>query len=324
MIGEVIKFGAKDEPTGVSICVLTFNRMSELEATLCELSSLEYRPLELIVVDNHSSDGTESLMRDRFPAVKYIRSPRNIGAAARNLGLRGASYEYVITLDDDVRGIRDRDIDRILDQFQQHPRWGAINFRVVNAKGELCNWIHHCREEENQNRQFFTYEITEGAVAFRKSVLDSAGYYPQSFFLSHEGPDLAFRIFASGYAVVYWGEVTVTHHFSAQGRTPWRNYYYDTRNQLWLAARNLPPAYAATYLGRGLLSMLCYSIRDGYLRFWIKGLTDGLTGFADSLRERRVLDRTTMGIIRAIDRKRPGIWYMLRKRVIGRRGLLFE
>ena len=129
---------------------------------------------------------------------------------------------------------------------------------MVNQDGRTCNWVHHCKEEEYYDREFLTYEITEGAVAFRKKALNCSGYYPENFFLSHEGPDLAFRIFENGYRVIYWGDIRVEHLFSEEGRKPWRNYYYDTRNQFWLAARHFPFDYAVVYLGRGLGSMLVY------------------------------------------------------------------
>jgi GT2 family glycosyltransferase len=307
-----------------TICVLTYNRVDLLRRLLEELSQIEYGPFEIIVVDNHSEDETERMVINEFPTVVYIRTERNLGAAARNLGMRAARGEIIITLDDDVRGVSGKDLECLSQMFLGDPSLGALNFRVLNENGRTCNWVHHCKEEYYSDREFLTYEITEGAVAFRKSALVCSGYYAEEFFLSHEGPDLAFRIFENGYAVRYTGSVRVEHLFSEDGRGSWRNYYYDTRNQLWLAARQFPFYYTIVYLGRGLISMLAYSVRDGYFRFWVRAMLDGFRGLKSAVRQRHVLSRRTMAILREIDDKRPSLTYLLRKRLFKKGSLLFK
>jgi GT2 family glycosyltransferase len=308
----------------VSICILTYNRCALVQQLLRQLSRLSYPDIELIVVDNHSQDGTDTMIRSEFPAVRHIRTERNLGAAGRNLAMKAAKGTIVVTLDDDVSGLNDADIHALVVLFDHRPEIGAVNFRVTNESGTICNWVHHCRVEDFEHRTFLTYEITEGAVAFRNTVLQQAGYYPDGFFLSHEGPDLAFRIFESGFMVIYTDTVSVSHAFAPAGREPWRNYYYDTRNQFWLAARNFPPAYAARYLGRGLLATLAYSVRDGYLRYWLKAVAHGLAGLREALASRKVLSQSTMQVLREIDAQRPSIAYLVKKRLFTRDGLLFK
>lgn len=308
----------------ISICILTFNRALLLRTLLRELSGLAYQPLEIIVVDNHSEDETEKMMKGDFPEVVYIRTEKNIGATARNFGMKAAKGEIIITLDDDVRGITDADIEYLSEKFRLSQKLGAINFRVLNQEGDVCNWVHHCKEEEFYDKEFLTYEITEGAVAFRKETLLCSGYYPDNFFLSHEGPDLAFRIIENNYMVIYSGEVTAEHLFSEVGRMPWRNYYYDTRNQIFLAARLFPLGYAVRYLWRGLLPMFVYSVRDGYLFYWAKGIKDGFVGLRGALKERHVLSRRTISVIRGIDAMRPSTSYLVKKRLFKKGNLLFK
>lgn len=300
----------------VTISVLTYNRSQLLNDLVNDLCGLEYSPLEIIVIDNNSQDETQSIMQKYLPRVNYIRNDENIGVVARNIGLEKAGGDIIITIDDDVTGINDKDICKLVELFNTQPRIGAINFKVVDPeKDEIINWVHHCKVEDYSNKEFKTYEITEGAVAFKKDVLNITGGYSTHFFISHEGPDLAFRIFEAGFDVIYTGDVTV-HHFTAeQGRESWRNYYYDTRNQFWLAARNFPVGYAIRYLTRGLLSMLVYSIRDRYIRYWFKAVVDGIKGLKEIKKERIVLSETTMRTIKEIDSMRPGLLYLIRKRL---------
>jgi GT2 family glycosyltransferase len=305
-------------PSSASVCILTYNRCSWLRSLLSELSTIASVPLEILVIDNHSQDGTQSMVAADFPQITYLRMEENIGAGARNIAMQAARNEIIITLDDDISGLTDRAVALLLDKFRSDASLGAVNFCVTDPDGRVCNWVHHCEEEKFHDKEFPTYEITEGAVAFRKSALLRSGYYPEKFFLSHEGPDLAFRLLDAGFKVIYFGSVRVKHYFASESREPWRNYYYDTRNQLWLAARNFPFTYALAYLGRGLSSMLVYSIRDGYFRYWAKAMLDGVLGLKEAMRGRRVLSNSTMKILRRIDSQRPSFTYMVRKRILNK------
>jgi GT2 family glycosyltransferase len=301
----------------ISISILTYNRCDYLRNLLLSLGRLEYSPLQIIVVDNHSQDSTDKLVKEKIPHNLYLRTESNIGAAARNLGMHKASGEIVVTLDDDITGVTDDHLNYLAEVFTARLSLGALNFRVLDSyTQQVCNWVHHCAVEDFSDKEFLTYEITEGAVAFRKSVIDEVGYYPGNFFLSHEGPDLALRILDRGYQVLYTPRISVFHHHATSGRTSWTNYYYDTRNQFWLAARNLPFAYAMRYLARGLCSMLVYSLRDGYIGYYAKAIIDGLRGLKKAMRARKVLASSTMRLIKNLDKNRPGLCYMIKRRLL--------
>jgi GT2 family glycosyltransferase len=310
----------------LSVCILTYNRISLLRKLLLSLRDLmQSTAIEIIVVDNHSEDDTQKVITEDFFGINYIRTAKNVGASARNLGLKEAKGKIVVTLDDDIFGLTEKSIGALLDLFGNRPRLGAVNFRVIaESTGRICNWVHHRKVEDSGHLEFQTYEITEGAVAFRREVLEECGYYPEDFFLSHEGPDLAFRILDMGYDVIYSPRVTVVHCHSDLGRKSWLNYYYDTRNQLWVAARNFPISYAVRYLARGVSSMLFYSIRDGFLFYWVRGVVDGLKGLGKAWKGRNVLRKETMQTLRVIDSFRPDLMYVLGKRVFQKKLRLLE
>ena len=66
--------------TTVTISVITYNRKEILGNLLDSLKTIEYRPLEIIIVDNNSGDGTGDMVRMRHPDVHYLRTPENLGA----------------------------------------------------------------------------------------------------------------------------------------------------------------------------------------------------------------------------------------------------
>lgn len=303
------------------MAVLTYNRAAVLETLLRSLVDLRHVVLEVIVVDNHSEDETEGLVKREFGWCTYIRTEMNIGVGARNLGLRHATGDIVICLDDDVLGIDAAAVRRIRQAFRNDPALGALNFKVIDGQsGEVCNWIHHCPPETYADGVFDTYEITEGAVAFRATAVRQVGLYPEYFFLAHEGPDLAFRLLDAGYRVAYRGDIVVRHFHASGGRTPWMSHYYNTRNQYWLAARHLPLGYAVMYLVRGQASTFVYSLRDGYVRHWIRAVYDGVRGLPRALADRRPLSKGTMRTIAAVNARRPPLRRQIRARLF-RRGM---
>ncbi len=303
----------------VSVVILTYNRKPCLELNLASLVNLQDEDLEIIVVDNGSEDGTQALVAREFPSVRLLRNDRNLGAVGRNLGLQAARGDIVVTLDDDVLGLADQDLAVLRDLFAR-PELGAVCFKVVHfSTGEVCNWCHHRRAEEDADSRFLTYEITEGAVAFRRAALAAAGLYPVEFFISHEGVDLAFRLMNAGYVVEYDSAVTVRHRHERAGRASWRRHYYDTRNLFWVAARNLPFFYAVKYLLRGVVAMGVYSLRDGFFWHWLRAICHGLAGLRPALAGRQRWTEQTRALVREIDARRPRIQYLIKKRLFSRK-----
>lgn len=295
---------------------MTYNRCESVVSVVESMYGLLDDSTEIIVVDNNSTDNTGEVVGKRFDKIRYFNTKENIGASGRNVAFNNARGSIVICLDDDVSGITGDMIVSLHAKFRANSRLGAVNFKVLDAfTGAVCNWVHHCKPEDYHAKEFLTYEITEGAVAFRKDALDKAGYYDDMYFISHEGPDLAFRIMREGYDCIYWGDIAVQHRHEDSGRVSWLNYYYDTRNHIFLAVKNFPLLKALRYLAVGLLSMLVYSIRDGYFRYWVKAVGDGMKNMSLLLKKRNVLSRNVMSRMRVIDELNAPLFYKIRSRL---------
>lgn len=314
----------------VSIVILTYNRLQSLTEVLDALEadaviatdtdghltgSAQGLVSEVLVVDNCSTDGTADYLSRKNQRIVHVRMKRNVGVVARNHGLERASSDIVICLDDDVLGLTPGHVAHIVARFANEPRLGGLNFQVIDHFTEcLTNWVHH-RPMEDANERFATYEITEGAVALRKEAVSKVGYYHDAYFISHEGPDMAYRLMNADYSVEYDGAVVVRHKHEQTGREKWRFYYYDMRNALWLAARNMPLSSALWYLLRTTGAMFVYAARDGYLHWWLKGIWDGCLGLRSAWRTRQVWTRQTRARVREIDRHRPPWWRIAWRRL---------
>lgn len=94
--------GAPDAPL-VSVVIPTYNHAEFLGTALRSVAAQTYRPLEIIVVDNFSTDHTEQVVAaSRVPAMTYVKFANGgIIAASRNVGIRASRGEYVAFLDAD-------------------------------------------------------------------------------------------------------------------------------------------------------------------------------------------------------------------------------
>lgn len=304
----------------ISIVVLTYNRRDRLERQLQLLAelSLGEKELEIIVVDNASEKRVDDLV-SCDPRVKFIRNEENLGAVGRNRGMQAATGDIVVTLDDDVYGITDDHI-RVLTNIFISPEIAAVNFKVIEeGTNRIANWCHPYVDNLYHDKEFETSGISEGAVAFRRAALQRVGYYPNYFFISHEGADLAYRLMNGAWRIVYSPRITVTHAYEERGRPSWRRYYYDTRNQLWLVMRNYPFKYGFKKLSIGWSSMLVYSVRDGYFRYWLKAVFDALKGLGMAWGDRATPKNKTIEYVCFLERNKPTFWTMVKKRLWSRK-----
>jgi hypothetical protein len=244
--------------------------------------------------------------------LRTIRNESNEGVGGRNAGLRAATGDVIVCLDDDVSGLTLDGIDSIIGSMKKNAGLAGICFKVVDRKtGQIMNWVHKRDIEEWSDKRFLTYDITEGAVAFKATYLHRTTYYPEEFFLSHEGPDLALRLLNLGGVIEYDPSIVVKHSHSDVSRTNWRNYYYDTRNISWLAARNLPVMMAIRTVSRQVLGVLLYAVKDGFVIWWLKGLFDGIKGIGHALESREPLSRSAIEHIKSLKKHEVSMYRRL-------------
>lgn len=193
-------------------------------------------PAEIIVVDNHSADGSVDYLEQRypqklFPMVRFVRSAHNLGfARANNIAIRQSRGEYVLLLNPDTIVGEDA-LKASVDFMDAHEDAGAVGVRMLGAQGRramesrrglptpmvsffkmlgFCNrWPHH--------RLFGKYymgylpwdepsqiEVVSGAYCMlRRKALDEVGLLDEDFFMYGEDIDLSYRVLKGGYRNYY-------------------------------------------------------------------------------------------------------------------------
>jgi GT2 family glycosyltransferase len=223
-----------------TVVIATHNRAAELCRTLDALTALPERP-PIIVVDNASTDGTARRVADRFPTVRVLRMPRNLGAVARNRGVLAAGTPYVAFSDDDSWWAPGAlaEAERILDQS---PRLALLAARtLVGPRHEidpvnLLMWRSPLprTEEAPQGPQVLGF-LACSAVVRRRAFL-SVGGFAQFIKVGGEERLLAYDLAAAGWQLVY-APALVAHHHPSPSRDPGARRVLEIRNDLlidWL------------------------------------------------------------------------------------------
>ncbi|MBI4241952.1 MAG: glycosyltransferase family 2 protein [Candidatus Rokubacteria bacterium] len=299
----------------VTVSILNYQRREILRRALERAVGQSYPALDVLVVDNASTDGSDRLVEREFPLVRLVRLPENIGCAARNAGVAAAKGEIVVTLDNDVLLTTADDVRTIVDIFERRPSVACASFKILSETGGLSrrDWCHPRDWARFADEEFVTDYVLEGASAVRRDAFERVGGYWAPLFLGHEGLDLALRLLEAGHDLLYSPRVRVTHLVAAEARPSSRIYYTFTRNAIWVALRNRRGPDAARAIGRDLALMAFTSARAGQFRGYVRGLRDGLLGVPRALATRRPMSRATSRRLRHIRRLAPGLLAKVRR-----------
>ncbi|ALA70061.1 glycosyl transferase [Geobacillus stearothermophilus 10] len=249
----------------VSIVMLAWNRKDDVRESLCYIQKIDYEPLEIIVVDNASTDGTAEMVEEEFADVRLIKIGKNIGIAAYNVGFEQAKGKYIVAIDDDSFPARHA-IRRMVQVFEKDEQLGAVAFDVRNYYhyDEIKNELEDTDETVGVKAVASDYLMSfNGAgVGIRKDLFKKIGYYPEEFFLYHNEMDCAFKIWDAGYRIEFYSNIVSYHKYSPKNRASWRAPFYYTRNAFWLVWKHYPMDMALNTTLRLIYNCLYYSIEQ--------------------------------------------------------------
>lgn len=115
----------------ISVVILNWNGGRLVEECLMSLQTQSYRPLEMIVVDNASTDGSADLIKMRFPDVKLIVNDRNLGfGGGNNLGIHVSQGRYIMILNNDAR-LDPPCIEELKKSIDKDKRYGASASKIL-------------------------------------------------------------------------------------------------------------------------------------------------------------------------------------------------
>jgi cellulose synthase/poly-beta-1,6-N-acetylglucosamine synthase-like glycosyltransferase/peptidoglycan/xylan/chitin deacetylase (PgdA/CDA1 family) len=254
---------------GVSVVVPAYNEAANIAATVRSLAANDYPRVEVIVVDDGSSDDTAAIAAHlRLPNVRIIRQVNAGKPAALNAGVLHARHELLVFVDADTV-LEPRAIGTLVQPFAD-PDVGGVsgNTKVANRRGFLGRWQHlEYVTGFNLDRRMF--EVAEcmptvpGAIgAFRRSAFADVGGVSAATLA--EDTDFTMAVIRAGWRVVYEESALAWTEVPASVRQLWHQRYrwcYGTMQAIWKHRHSLVEHGAGGKLGRrGLIYLMLFQI----------------------------------------------------------------
>lgn len=296
----------------LSIIIPHYNGAHLLLPCLAALRRQSYPHVEIILVDNGSTDQSLPLTRQNFSEVKIIETGINLGyAGAVNQGIRFAAGDIVAALNNDTEADPGW-AQAIVEVFQAHPEAGlaASKLRLYGQRDRLhsagdsfgINGIPINRgvwqpDEGQFDQDIYVFGGCGGAVAYRRQMLEEIGLFDEEYFMYMEDVDLNWRAQLAGYRAVFAPQAVVYHHLSASGGGVTAS-YYTGRNTIWVLAKVLPgflfrrywPAIVGAQLKISWEALRAW--RGAAARARLRGQLAGLLGLPKWLRKRQKIRRS--------------------------------
>ncbi len=260
-----------------SVVIANRNRQEDLRRALQSIRDQTYRNLEVIVVDDGSTDGAPAMVQSEFPNTRLIELGGSGSGACKtfNTGLRAARGELVAMLDNDATIEADW-VERTVERFRARPRLGAVATKIINEyKGffqlDYDSWpIYHDKKEY----PIFTFRGCGCTV--RRELLDRIGLFPEEFFIYMNEDDLAARIWGADYDIIYFEDLVTHHHPSKVQRPGEWMLYYPIRNKILTYTRYLSVRGAVIHIAWALARDFVDVLRAKNPLPFIKGILSGV------------------------------------------------
>jgi hypothetical protein len=290
----------------VSVIIVNYNGKRFLDTCLGSLYRQSYTAMEILLVDNGSSDGSINFIRASYPGVKVIENTDNLGfAKANNIGIKAAKGEYIATLNNDTEA-EPGWLAALVEAMQSDEHTGMCASKmlrmddhgIIDSTGICVSRSGACWDRGMFERDVGQYEQTEevfgpcaGAALYRKIMLDQTGLFDEDFISYMEDADLAMRGRLWGWECLYVPMAVVYHfHGGTAGYVSDYTVYYGNRNVVWYPIKDFPAGLllaSLPFIVCRSLGVIPYYVLKGHGATILRAKTDALKGIPKMLGKRR-------------------------------------
>ena len=282
----------------VSIITVNYNQ-AELTCLLLEsIRQQEYRNIEVIVVDNASTDDPTPIFQARYPEVKFLRSDKNRGfAGGNNLALPMASGAFLFFVNNDAE-IAEGCIAQLVKFLKETPNAGIVSPLILTGgeKAETADCaiqyagmprVNRFTSRSNMDgngekntgqytRPFATGYAHGAAMMVPRRVLEAVSPMSEDYFLYYEEVDWCERMYQAGYSIWVEPRAVLFHKESmTMADLGAAKTYYLTRNRILFMRRH----YGGWAFGLFLLFLIFVTMPKHLLSYLLKGDWDNIRAF---------------------------------------------
>ncbi|HEX2972071.1 MAG TPA: glycosyltransferase family A protein [Tepidisphaeraceae bacterium] len=280
-----------------TVIITTKNRKGDLRKAI-DSTLMQTVPVEILVFDDGSTDGTAQMVHQHYPQVRLHRVEESLGInRARNQAIQLASAPIVITIDDDCVFSSPDIIRRTLSELDL-PRIGAVAIPCIHVYIDP-----HDRGATPPNEDVYVCaEFRGGANALRRDLFLTLGQYRGFFYRQGEEGDYCLRLLDAGY-VVRAGRADAILHYHSPIRDNTERFYYQSRNNVLYAWYNVPIPYLLPHLLATIYNSLRTGFRAGHFRVSLRGTIAGLRDMFLEYARRAPVSRQAYRLMRRLKRR---------------------
>ncbi len=292
------------ETATVSVITVTYNARRFIEAFIASVRAADQRgvDLEILAVDNGSTDGSPELLREHHPDIRLIINDENNYARALNRGIEQSRGEYIAICNND--GVVDEGwLQGLLGVFRQNERIGAVQGKILFAGSKTINSVGveevgdcyfadigwKCRDAWDYSSPARRDYVSGGSVMFRRACLEDVGPWDERFIMYMEDVDYSLRCRERDWELWYGADGVFHHHYHGSVSDELCDYLCN-RNRLLLIAKHFPLKLAdaiptSHFFKEGELDLLYRALMSSIRVLSECHETDTVLSVLDTLRE---------------------------------------
>lgn len=276
-----------------SIIIVTYNNKNDMKIKLGNrFKSLFFdSDLEIIVVDNNSSDGTYHYIKEKFPNIRLIRNKKNVGfGRGINDGVKQSKRKYIIVLNPDTVVKRDS-IRELINHLESEDIAVTIP-KTLLCEGSLNTYgnIEHFtglsftrglgQNKNNFNKSMFINGLSGVCFAMKRDHFLDLGGFDENFFLYMEDVELSWRIISSGLKILYVPQSVIYHDYKLE--VPAKKIYHLERGRYFILRKYFTWKEFILFFPSLIVTEIFtwgYSILKGYdgIKYKLMAVKDGFT-----------------------------------------------
>jgi len=261
----------------VSLIIVNYNGKVHLKRCIESVLKTDYNNLEILFVDNGSTDSSVVYMQEQFgkdARLRIIRNECNLGfAGGNNVGIKNSKGKYVIFLNNDTEATNSW-VKELVSVAESDPSVGACQSKllvlgstdVLDGAGDFVT-VHGLafpRGYLDKDRYSKVEEVFSGkgaALLVRRDILNEAGFFDEAYFNGYEDVDLCWRIRLRGYKVMFVPRSVVFHVGRAStGKSGSKELFHKHKNFLTTFLKNYNSKNMIKYLPPTVLLRLIISL----------------------------------------------------------------
>ncbi|HRQ40422.1 MAG TPA: glycosyltransferase family 2 protein [Chloroflexota bacterium] len=246
----------------MSIVLVCWNNKAYLEPCLNSIYDGGLRSsYDIVVVDNGSTDGSQEMLREKFPEVIIIQNDHNVGLGkASNQGIEATNGRHILLLNNDTV-VNAPSLDAMVDYLDQHPDVGAVGGQLLNADGTVQScyndfpslieeffiatqigeklWPGYPANVTDKETKSVDW-MGSACLMVRRQALDTVGLLDEEYFIYGDEADLQYRLKKAGWKNYYLPQAT-TIHYGGRSMNRWSRRKMVYRGHMLFFQKNYGP-----------------------------------------------------------------------------------